>query len=80
MVVVEDLIKRARSIIIAALPKRRHTMKVHINSITKLIKKLDNEEPVTDEILNLVRKLEERLNLLDLQDASDNLMKAKSRI
>ena len=82
MVVVEDLIKRARSIIIAALPKKRHTMKVHINSITKLIKKLNNEEPVTDEILNLVRKLEQRLDLLDLQDASDNLINimAKSRI
>ena len=56
----------------APLPKRRHTMKVYINPIIKLIKKLDNEGPATDEILNLVRKLEQRLDLLDLQDATDN--------
>ena len=72
MVVVEDSIRRAKSIIMAPLPKRRHTIEVHINSITKLIKKLDNEGPATDEVLDLVRKLEDRLDLLDLQGTTDN--------
>ena len=56
----------------APLPKRRHTMEVLINSIIKLIKKLNNEGPATDEILNLVRKLEQRLDLLYLQNVTDN--------
>lgn len=56
----------------APLPKRRHTMKVYINPIIKLIKKLDNEGPAIDEILNLVRKLEQRLDLLYLQNVTDN--------
>ena len=72
MVVVEDSIRRAKSIIMAPLPKRRHTIEVHINSITKLIKKLDNEGPATDEVLDLVRKLEDRLDLLDLQGTTNN--------
>ena len=72
MALVEDLIKRAKSFIKAPLPKRKHTIELHIDSVTELIKKLNNEGPATDEVLSLARKLEERLDLLDLQDVTDD--------
>ena len=65
MALVEDLIKRAKSFIKAPLPKRKHTIGLHIDSVTELIKKLNNEGPATDEVLSLAGKLEERLDLLD---------------